>query len=253
MSKTHSRATLARAFRAELIKAQWPLLGFLVVGGGLVAVLMSSDGSIASLGQREGAYQAAVMQYAWLFYPLLAGVFAALICRVEHAGGGWKQTFSLPVSRGRVYLAKYLLLAMLLAVTSVVFALGFVGLGMLRGFTEVVPWAVIARSVAAGWVAVLPLAAMQLWISSRWKSFGAALALNVCFTLPAIFAAQSSEFGPWYPWAQPLLAMLPARAEISASGPLSIAPETFWLVIVGGFAVALVGGLLTIARADVTA
>lgn len=253
MSPTHTHVSLSRALRAELLKAQWPLLGCLVVGGGLVAVLMSSDGSIAALDEWQSAYQVAVMQYAWLFYPLLAGVFAALLCRVEHAGGGWKQTFSLPVQRSRVYLAKYLLLAALLAATSVVFALGFVGLGLLRGFTDAIPWAVIARSVAAGWVAVLPLAAMQLWVSSRWRSFGAALALNVCFTLPAIFAAQSSEFGPWYPWAQPLLAMLPDRAEISAGGPLSIAPETFWLVIVGGFALALVGGLLTITRADVTA
>lgn len=253
MSATRPRTTLLRAFRAERLKAQWPLLGFLVTGGGLVAVLMSSDGSIAALDQWQGAYQVAVMQYAWLFYPLLAGVFAALICRVEHTGGGWKQVFSLPVRRSRVYLAKYLLLAALLALTSAVFALGFVGLGLLRGFTDAIPWAVIARSVVAGWFAVLPLAALQLWISSRWKSFGAALALNVCFTLPAIFAAQSSEFGPWYPWAQPLLAMLPERAEISAGGPLQIAPQTFWLVIVGGFVLALAGGLLTITRSDVTA
>lgn len=253
MSATHPPASLTRALRVELLKAQWPLLGFLVIGGGLVAVLMSSDGSIASLGQWQGAYQVAVMQYAWLFYPLLAGVFAALICRVEHTGGGWKQTFSLPVRRSHVYLAKYLLLAALLAATSAVFALGFVGLGLLRGFADAVPWAILARSIVAGWVAVLPLAALQLWVSSRWRSFGAALALNVCFTLPAIFAAQSSQFGPWYPWAQPLLAMLPDRAEISAGGPLMISPQTFWLVIVGGLALALVGGLLTITRSDVTA
>jgi len=253
MSATNQPATLRRTLRAELLKAQWPLLGSLVVGGGLVAVLMSSDGSIPGLGEWQGAYQAAVIQYAWLFYPLLAGVFAALLCRVEHIGGGWKQAFTLPVRRSRVYLAKYLLLAALLAATSAVFALGFVGLGLLRGFTDAVPWAVLARSVAAGWVAVLPLAALQLWISSRWKSFGAALALNVCFTLPAIFAAQSSEFGPWYPWAQPMLAMLPDRAEISAGGPLLIASQTFWLVIVGGFVLALAGGLLTITRSDVAA
>lgn len=244
---------MARVLRAELLKAQWVLLGFLVVGGGLVAILLSGDGSIPGVSPWESRYQVAVIQYSWLFYPLLAGVFAALICRVEHVGGGWKQTLVLPVSRTAVYLAKYVLLVALLAATSIVFGLGFVGSGLLSGFEGAVPWAIVGRSLLAGWVATLPLAAVQLWVSSRWKSFGAALALNVCLTLPAIFAAQSSEFGPWYPWAQPMLAMLPSTAQISAGGPLSIAPETFWIVIVGGFVVALAGGLLTFLRSDALA
>ncbi|MGV8083554.1 MAG: ABC transporter permease [Coriobacteriia bacterium] len=241
---------LGRVLRAELLKAQWPLLGFLVVGGGLVVLLLSGGGSIEGAGQWEQAYQMAAIQYSWLFYPLLAGVFAALVCRVEHIGGGWKQALSLPVPRSSVYLAKFLLLAGLLAATSVVFGLGFVGIGLLSHFAADVPWATLGRSLLAGWIAVLPLAAVQLWVSSRWRSFGAALALNVCFTLPAIFAAQSSDIGPWYPWAQPMLAMLPNTAKAAADGPLSIAPETFWIVIVGGFVLALVGGLLTFARRD---
>jgi len=244
-------ATFGRVLRAELLKAPRLLLGFLVVGGGLVAILLSGDAPALESEHWQLSYQFAVMQYAWLFYPLLAGVFAALLCRTEHIGGGWKQLFALPVRRGSVYLAKYLVLAALLAATSIVFGLGFVATGLAKGLPGVVPWAAVIRSILAGWVAVLPLAALQLWVSSRWKSFGAALALNVCCTLPAIFAAQSSEYGPWYPWAQPLLAMLPDRAEISAAGPLSIAPETFWLVIVGGFFVALAGGLLTTVRSDV--
>lgn len=103
----------------------------------------------------------------------------------------------------------------------------------------------------SGWVAVLPLAAVQLWVSSRWKSFGAALALNVCFTLPAIFAAQSAEFGPWYPWAQPMLAMTPIVTRTLEDTALNVAPATLWVVIAGGMIVALLGGLITFARADI--
>jgi hypothetical protein len=105
--------------------------------------------------------------------------------------------------------------------------------------------------VLAGWIAVLPLAAVQLWASSRWKSFGASLALNVVLTLPAIFAAQSHEIGPWYPWAQPVLAMSgmgPTSAEDIALG---VSMTTLWVVIVGGLVVALLGGMLTFARADI--
>jgi hypothetical protein len=169
-------------------------------------------------------------------------------------GGGWKQLLSLPVSRTRLYLAKYTLLAFLLGVTNLLFGAAFVAVGLLEHLGTVgIPWDQIGRSLLAGWVAVLPLAAVQLWVSSRWRSFGAALALNVCFTLPAIFAAQSHEFAPWYPWAQPVLAMSglgPTSAEDIALG---VSMTTLWVVIVGGLVVALLGGLVTFARADVRA
>ncbi|NTW28152.1 MAG: ABC transporter permease subunit [Coriobacteriia bacterium] len=240
---------MLRVLRVELLKMQWLLVGSLVVAGPCLAVLMSGD-SASGAEPWARAYLSSVLQYAWLFYPLLAGVFAALLCRTEHAGGGWKQMLSLPVSRTSVYFAKYVMLAGLLALTNLVFGAAFVAAGTLAHFEGGVPWEMLGRSLLAGWIAVLPLAAIQLWVSSRWKSFGAALALNVCFTLPSIFAAQSHEFAPWYPWAQPMLAMMPGRADIAAGNVFNVAPETLWVVIVGGLMFALLGGLVTFARAD---
>lgn len=243
---------MLKVLRVELMKLQWLLIGSLAIGGPAFAVLLGVNPTTRpGVDAWTMAYTFATMRYAWLFYPLLAGVFAALVCRTEHVGGGWKQLLTLPVTRSQVYLAKSVVLAGALALTNLAFGAVFVAAGMFAHIPGPVPWATIGLSLLSGWVAVLPLAAVQLLISSRWRSFGAALALNVCFTLPAIFAAQSGEIGPWYPWAQPMLAMTPAVSGSLKDSLMNVAPATFWVVIVGGFAVAMVGGLVTFARADV--
>ncbi len=244
---------MLKMLKVELMKTQWLLVGVVILLGPVFAVLLGVNpgGDLLGAEAWKTAYGFAAVRYAWLFYPLLAGVFAALVCRPDHAGGGWKQIVALPVSRAHLYLAKFVVLAGLLAVTNLIFGGVFVLAGLAEHLGTVgIPWGEIGRSLLAGWLAVLPLAAVQLWASSRWKSFGAALALNVCFTLPAIFAAQSHEFAPWYPWAQPVLAMSglgPTSAEDIALG---ISMKTLWTVIVGGLVVALSGGLLTFQRAD---
>jgi len=244
--------SMIRMLRVELMKTQWPLVAGLVVLGPAVAVLLGGAGA-----GKQGAdawsmqYMFATLRYAWLFLPLLAGVFAALVCRTEHASGGWKQTLTLPVRRPTFYAAKFVLVAGLLAATQVVFGAVFILAGLVARYPGGAPFGTIALSLVSGWVAVLPLAAVALWASSRWASFGAALALNVVLTLPAIFAAQSADIGPWYPWAQPMLAMVPQIAAKAGRTMLNVSPTTLWVVIGGGLAIALCGGLLTFARSDV--
>lgn len=246
---------MLKMLRVEVMKTQWLLVLLVALLGPLFAVVLGvnpGDG-LAGVEAWKTAYGFAAVRYAWLFYPLLAGVFAALICRTDHLGGGWKQLLALPVSRRDVYLAKFIMLAAILALTNLLFGGVFVVAGFVDrvGALAAVPWSEIGRSLFAGWLAVLPLAAVQLWVSSRWRSFGAALALNVCFTLPAIFAAQSHEIGPWYPWAQPVLAMSTFGPTSAKGMALGISTTTLLVVIAGGLAVALAGGLITFARADV--
>lgn len=243
---------MLRVLTAELKKVQGLLLLGLVFAGPVMASLLGETRGRTGpgIGEWESAYMGAVIRFGWLFYPLLAGVFAALVCRSEHVAGGWKQLLSLPVPRSHVFLAKYVLVAALLLLTNLVFVALFVGQGLLEHLQGPIPWGTLGRSIAGGWLAVLPLAALQLSVSTRWRSFGAALALNVCLTLPAIFAAQSEQVGPWYPWAQPVLAMMPKVGE-AGERLLNVEPMTLWVVIVGGFIVVMTAGLATFVRSDV--
>ncbi|MVP01625.1 ABC transporter permease [Paenibacillus lutrae] len=187
--------------------------------------------------------------HALLFLPLLTGVFAAFVCRYEHTGGGWKQILALPVSRLHLYTAKFLIVVLLLAVSQLLLLGGLLGAGFARGFGGPIPWSQILWPIFGGWLATLPLAALQLWVSAAWASFATPLALNVIFTLPNILVANSETYGPFYPWVQPFLAMLPARDD--SFGALHTSLDTLLYVIAGGFVVFFAAGLAYFQRKEI--
>lgn len=180
--------------------------------------------------------------HAWLFLPMLNGIFAALICRYEHVGGGWKQLLALPVSRTKLYIVKYVSVMMLIGLTQAIFLAVYLAAGAFLGLSSPVPWEELFRSVLGGWVACLPLAALQLIVSTAWPSFAAPLAVNVIFTIPNILIVNSAEYGPYYPWAQPLLAMMPFQEY--DFGAFNVSAVTLFAVILGSFCLFLASGIV---------
>ncbi|WNS41836.1 ABC transporter permease [Paenibacillus sp. MMS20-IR301] len=179
--------------------------------------------------------------HALLFLPVLSGIFAALICRSEHSDGGWKLLLALPVRRTWVYMAKYLMIMLLLAVVQLSLLAAVLGVGLYRGAEGAVPWSLLLPGLFGGWFACLPLAALQLAVSQGWSSFGAPLALNVSFTIPNMLIVNSSRFGPYYPWVQPMLAMSPYGEE--NFGAFNLPLESLMIVVAGSLIVFLAGGL----------
>ncbi|MCM3112114.1 ABC transporter permease [Lederbergia lenta] len=182
-----------------------------------------------------------------LFLPLLTGVFSAFVTRYEHQGGGWKQLLALPVSRLQVYLAKGTVVMIFLAITQFFFIVAWYGVGMAKGMSDPFPIVSACKIALVGWLACLPLAALQLWISTAWVSFAAPLAINVIFTMPNILVANSEKYAPFYPWVQPFLTMLSAgNGKVDEFFYIPI--ETLLYVVLGSFLVFLCGGLLYFQR-----
>jgi lantibiotic transport system permease protein len=184
--------------------------------------------------------------HAVLLLPLITGVFSSFICRYEHLNGGWKQLLSMPVRREQVYLSKFVIVAALIAFNQLLFGAGWILVGVLKGFTDPIPFDVLTKSVVGGWIATLPLAAITLGVSMAWSSFGAPLALNVVFTLPNIMVANSEKFAPYYPWVQPFLTMIPPGED--TWGSFFVSFESIAYAILGSFVLFFICGLMYIRR-----
>jgi len=211
-----------------------PLIGLFI---GLTAELLYAD-----VGVNEWYLSLLSMNlaYALLFLPLITGVLASVICRYEHQAGGWKQLLALPVTRGRVFTAKYVILMILVLVGQLLYLGAVYVVGMMKGFTDPFPIEIVWKSIFGGWVATFPLVALQLWMSILFKSFAAPFAVNVVFTLPAILAVNSERFGPYYPWAQPFSMMyIGGNTDDVFFVPwdqlLSVVGGSFILFFVGGY------------------
>ncbi|WP_026583825.1 ABC transporter permease [Bacillus sp. J33] len=183
--------------------------------------------------------------YAVLFLPLITGVLASLVCRYEHQAGGWKQLLALPVTRGKVFAAKYVLILLLVMLIQLFYLAAVYGAGMYKGAADPFPLEIIWKSILGGWVATFPLVALQLWMSVWFKSFAAPFAVNVIFTLPSILAMNSERVGPYYPWAQPFAMMYPE----TATEDIFFIPWEQLLTVIGGFFVLFyLGGYLYFQR-----
>lgn len=168
--------------------------------------------------------------------PILVGIFTVLIFRSEHIGGGWKQILALPISRTKVYISKFLLVAVLMGITQFVVLVLFLFFGFIKGIKADIPLMNLIIFSFRGWLASLPLISIQLIPSLHWDNFGVPLGINIIFTLPSLFVA-NSKLGQFYPWTQPLLAMSPMD-ETPITSML-----VFYLMILLGFIIPMLLGI----------
>ncbi|QED49789.1 ABC transporter permease [Cytobacillus dafuensis] len=241
---------MGKVLRSEFLKLRKSSIWLLMFISPVLATLAGLGQSVEDTPYKwEITLSAMSFLHALLFFPLLTGVFSAFVCRYEHLGGGWKQLLAMPVSRSNVYIAKFLIVIGLLAITQVLFAGGLVLVGQLKGFEGALPWKMILTSAVGGWIASLPLVALQLFVSVAWSSFAAPLAINVIFTLPNILVVNSEQFGPYYPWAQPFLAMMPTTEE--SFGALNVPMETLMIVILGSLVLFFLSGFTYFQRKEI--
>lgn len=88
--------------------------------------------------------------YALLFLPLVSGIFASLVCRYEHQAGGWKQLLALPVTRGKVFVAKYALIMLLVMAMQLLYLSSIYAVGMVKGYTDPFPLEIVWKSIIGG-------------------------------------------------------------------------------------------------------
>ncbi|WP_339819082.1 ABC transporter permease [Paenibacillus sp. FSL R7-0216] len=186
------------------------------------------------------------MLHGLLFLPIMSGLFPSFLCRYEHTGGGWKQLLVLPVSRSAVYMAKFTVVFGLLAVSQLLFLAALLIVAQVQGISGPLPWGMIATSLLGGLIACLPLVALQMGVSLVWTSFAAPLAVNVSLTIPNLLIINSAKIGPYYPWAQPLLAMMP-RGQADY-GAFNLPYESLFITVLGSFLLFLAAGMLYFRR-----
>lgn len=238
-----------RLLSAERVKIANIQIWLLVLLSPILAVLIGFDVNLSdNIALWERLQLEMGMAHGVFFLPILSGLFAAFICRYEHSGGGWKQLLVMPVTRSSVYIAKFTVIAALLAMTQLLFLLAVFFVGWMQGVGTPIPWQFLMRSTLGGWLACMPLAALQLAVSVMWSSFAAPLALNIVFTIPNMLVINSDKIGPYYPWAQPLLSMLPNSQDF---GAFNLPLANLMIVVLGSFIVFFIAGWLAFRMKEV--
>ncbi|QLG37199.1 MULTISPECIES: ABC transporter permease [unclassified Paenibacillus] len=224
--------TYLRILSSERLKMGKSPVWLLILLSPLIALLIGLLSTPS--GQWSVLMGSMVFLHGLLLLPILTGVFTSFVCRFEHAGGGWKQMLVLPLTRTGVYAGKLTIVILLLAGTQLLLLGSILLAGTIQGMTGPIPWGFLTGKLLLGLFACVPLAALQMFVSLIWSSFAAPLALNFALTVPNILIVNSATFGPYYPWAQPMILMTPI--EGGGFGAYNV-PLGTMLAVVGGSAI----------------
>jgi hypothetical protein len=142
-------------------------------------------------------------QWSLLFLPFIIPILVALACELDRASNGWKTIIAQPVSRTSIYIAKLMVLEALVLLSGVVLGASTWLAGSALGLLGAPPLLrMIGFSLAAA-VTAVPNLALQLWLSTRFRSFWLPIGIGYVGNILGALTFKSL-IGQYLPWSLPI-------------------------------------------------
>ncbi|WP_191565835.1 ABC transporter permease [Metabacillus idriensis] len=143
-------------------------------------------------------------------------ILASQIAALEHQQSSWKQLLSLPVKRREVFTSKWIIVCMMIFISSTLLFLGTVLFGISLKFSvHDIPIFDVLKNSYYPFFAGIPVLCLQVWMSIVFSNQAYPLSVGI---FGAVFSLAAYAAPDWVPWKWPLL--------IGAYDPL-------WYVIAG--------------------
>ncbi|HHW06921.1 MAG TPA: ABC transporter permease subunit [Clostridia bacterium] len=207
-----------RLWKAEWLKQKrsftWPLVIATPVLGTLLTFinLFFRYDYLRSVEANRGltSWQFLLLQhhFLWAFLlSLVATVLAAQVHYLEHKANGWKQVLALPVSRGKLYAAKWTVVLTLSTLMILGNNLCLFLAGQILGFPEAPDLPLFTAYTAYQVAAVAGLTGLQCWLSAAFSNASLALGAGFVGVASSLFLAQSEALAKFIPYTHPIYAL----------------------------------------------
>jgi len=165
----------------------------------------------AAMGTFNYLQNTAVLQSEWyslwtqhtlflcyFFFPVLMGVFAAYLYRLEHINHNWNTMLSAPISVSSLVFSKLIIASLMVFLTQLWIGLLFIVSGKLCGISSPIPVELIIW-LASGILGGIALTAVQLVFSLVIRSFAIPVGMALVGGF-AGFGAFVKGYGVWFPY-----------------------------------------------------
>lgn len=214
-----------RCFRSEWLKKKRSLGSWLVVAGAfftpsivILARLIHHDKLPALYSKADfwtGLWKSSWESMAIFFLPMSAILVTSLVTQIEYRNNAWKQVHTLPVSLAAVFLAKLLVILLLMARLLLLFILGvYLSAAVPCLLFRQIPYPSAALPVwpfltdtCCYLAACLPIVTAQYLLSLRFKNFLAPIGIGFMLWVAAL-AALSWKYAYAVPYAYTVLSFL---------------------------------------------
>ncbi|KNZ40179.1 ABC transporter permease [Acetobacterium bakii] len=237
---------LIRALKAEMIKMRhspvW--LAFLLIP--IIPAFMGTFNYLNNLGMLENEWYSLWTQHTifscYFFLPVLIGIYASYLCRLEHTNHNWNAVMTAPVPITQMFLAKLIMACTMVILTQIWMGILFIISGLLAGVTGTIPLE-LPIWLFFGALGGMVVCALQLFISLVIRSFAVPVGIALMGGVAGL-AVLSKGYGIWFPYALITLGM---RAN-DPTAPMSVGEVQFLLtclVFLAGFSLLAITWLKT--------
>ncbi|MGX6445716.1 ABC transporter permease [Neobacillus sp. K501] len=200
---------MTKLLSADFLKIKRKGFWFLTFLGpiGVVALQMVNYGVRKDylLQQSEddwGYYLEYINSFTALALVLGIAILTSFITSIENETNSWKQLLALPVSKTKVYLSKFTVLAILLFISSSLLLVFTLAYGMFLDFGAKPPIGELLKFSYFPYMAVLPVLGLQLWIATVSNNQGIPITTGIIGT---ILTYSAYGLPDWMPWKWPTL------------------------------------------------
>ncbi len=243
-------ATLATAYRTEIIKSKHTFaLWLAVLGAAFIPAVMFLiylnrwESFVPKAGANPWAefFGAAWNVVSFIFIPFFVVLLCTLVMGIEHKSNTWKQLFTLPVSKGTVYLSK-LLIVISLAITCYILFIGFLlvsgtVLGLFKpklGFLSHMPGLLPVLKIGfKSFVSVLGILGIHYWLSIRLKNMILPIGIGLVGIVTATILFSRWAHVVYYPYAFTILSASPLQKPTGFFAASELYSIICFLVFVG--------------------
>jgi len=174
---------LRRCISAEWMKLRHSRIWMILMILPVISVLIGSANFYMNQGVLKKEWYSLWSQvglfYGEFFFPILIAICCAYMWRLEHNNKNWNMIMTAPVSATNIFLAKLIVVGVLMFFVQLFFlALYFIG-GKLAGITSDLP-VELTGWLLRGWIAAITISTMQLALSMRIRSFAAPIGIALC-------------------------------------------------------------------------
>lgn len=193
---------MKRSISAEWFKLRHSRIGLVLAVLPIVSLLFGCANYYFNQGVLQNDWYSLWSQvglfYGEFFLPILIAICCSYICRLEHLNRNWNIIMTSPVSVASVFLAKLIIVSILILFTQGL----FMGLYWLSGTLFSLPGPFPVETIGwalRGWYASLSISALQLGLSLRIRSFATPIGISLCgvFIGLGMYAANLGIFFPF--------------------------------------------------------
>ncbi|MFA9558328.1 ABC transporter permease [Evansella sp. AB-rgal1] len=124
-------------------------------------------------------------------------LLASIVASIEHKTNAWRKLLTLPVPRVNIYCSKFIVLSLLLLLSTLLTFIGTLLFGSFFDWEQPVPYGAIAINSFYPFFAVLPLLALHLWFSVAKSDQGLPLTVGIIGAIVSMYSYGGPE---WFIW-----------------------------------------------------